>query len=62
MSQHSSPLTWRTSSYSDGGQCVETAIDAPGVLVRDSKTASSPVHTFDRQAWTAFTAAIKPKH
>jgi hypothetical protein len=52
--------TWRTSSYSDGGQCVETAIDTPGVLVRDSKVTSGPIHTFDRAAWTTFTEAVKP--
>ncbi|WP_331733200.1 DUF397 domain-containing protein (plasmid) [Embleya sp. NBC_00888] len=52
--------TWRTSSHSDGGQCVETALDTPGVLVRDSKVTAGPIHTFDRTAWEAFTGAIKP--
>jgi hypothetical protein len=60
MSDRTAPPLWRTSSYSDGGQCVETALDTPCVLVRDSMTPGLPVHTFVPRAWGAFITAIKP--
>ncbi|MYS84519.1 DUF397 domain-containing protein [Embleya scabrispora] len=59
MSQPNTTPAWRTSSYSDGGGCVETALDIPGVLVRDSKVGLGPIHTYDRRAWMIFTEAIK---
>lgn len=62
MSQPNTTPAWRTSSYSDGGGCVETALDTSGVLVRDSKVVSGPIHTYDRRAWTIFAEAIKFSH
>lgn len=48
--------SWRTSSYSSttGGNCVEVAVAADTVAVRDSKNATGPVLTFDPTAWSAF--------
>lgn len=52
----SSGLAWSKSSYSgtEGGECVEVATAATAVHVRDSKTASGPVLTVSRDAWTGF--------
>lgn len=50
-------LTWRKSSYSDGGQnnCVEVADNLPtAVPVRDSKFPHGPVLCFRPEVWTAF--------
>lgn len=51
-----SGLTWFKSSYSgtEGGQCVEVAAGTAAVHVRDSKTATGPVLTVSRTAWTEF--------
>jgi hypothetical protein len=51
---------WRTSSRSTGGQeCVEVAQDQANCLVRDSKNPGGTRLAVNRQAWTAFTRAIK---
>ncbi|MFJ4700364.1 DUF397 domain-containing protein [Streptomyces sp. NPDC088768] len=54
-------LTWRKSSYSNGGNsnCLEVAVSAvPGVLLlRDSKAPAGPVLRFSPRAFTAFTRA-----
>lgn len=53
---------WRKSSRSgsNGGNCVEVATNIPGIVaVRDSKDPNGPSLTFDPNAWTAFTKAIK---
>lgn len=48
---------WRKSSHSnpDGGNCVEVADDAPGLVpVRDSKDPGGPALIFPGYAWSAF--------
>ncbi|MGW7364058.1 DUF397 domain-containing protein [Streptomyces sp. NPDC054841] len=55
-------VTWRKSSYSDGGadNCVEVADGIPAVVpVRDSKTPHGPALLFPAPAWTAFLATLK---
>ncbi|MEU2899285.1 DUF397 domain-containing protein [Streptomyces sp. NPDC001273] len=50
-------VTWRKSSYSEGGDgnCVEVADGLPTVVpVRDSKLPHGPVLHFPTTAWTAF--------
>ncbi|MER8103678.1 DUF397 domain-containing protein [Kitasatospora sp. NPDC094016] len=51
-------IAWFKSSYSgnEGGECVEVAETTEAVLVRDSKDASGPHHTFTPAAWQAFVA------
>jgi Domain of unknown function (DUF397) len=52
-------LVWFKSSYSNGagGECVECAVTGEGVLVRDSKAASTTWFAVGGAAWTAFTDA-----
>jgi len=46
---------WRTSSWCEGGACVEAGLrDA-----RDTQDRSGPVLTFTAGAWAAFTGRLK---
>ncbi|TDC00855.1 DUF397 domain-containing protein [Micromonospora fluostatini] len=50
--------TWRKSTRSGNGECVEVAVDLPGVVaVRDSKDPHGPVLAFTRVAWRSFAHA-----
>jgi hypothetical protein len=55
-------LPWRTSSYStgSGGECVEVALTAVGVRVRDSKCVAQggPVLKVGSVAWSALLGAM----
>ncbi|MGE7390194.1 DUF397 domain-containing protein [Streptomyces sp. NPDC004126] len=52
---------WFTSSYSNnGGQCVEVAVNLPGIVpVRDSKTPGGPVLAFNAAAFAAFLDGVR---
>ena len=52
---------WRKASYSggNGGACVEVGQHGGRVLVRDSKTDSSPELPFNSVAWMGFLATLK---
>ena len=52
---------WRKSSYSggNGGACVEVGQLGGTVLVRDSKTDTSPELPFSAGAWQDFLATLK---
>ncbi|MFY1597352.1 DUF397 domain-containing protein [Micromonospora sp. WMMD737] len=54
MSDASEGLTWRKSSESLNGDCVEVASLPDGVAVRDSKNPGGPRLTFSRSEWHAF--------
>lgn len=58
----STNLSWRTSSYStgSGGECVEVALTAVSVYVRDSKYVAQggPVLKVGPAAWAALLAAV----
>ncbi len=57
--------TWTTSTYSgsEGGNCVQVRrTHHRAVQVRDSKDPAGPILTFTRDAWDAFTTAIKNSH
>ncbi|MEU8509432.1 DUF397 domain-containing protein [Streptomyces brevispora] len=58
-----STAAWRKSSYSngDGGECVETADNLPGIVpVRDSKAApEGPALAFSAAHWAPFVAAVR---
>jgi hypothetical protein len=49
---------WRKSSYSSTeGNCVEVAVSAAAVGVRDSKNVAGPLLAFPVGAWRGFLAA-----
>jgi hypothetical protein len=51
---------WRKSSYSNGtAECVEVAMTAPVVAVRDTKDRGGPMLTFSLGDWRAFTTAVR---
>jgi Domain of unknown function (DUF397) len=50
---------WRKAFASGNGNCVEVAVNLPGVVaVRDSKDPAGPALTFTPAAWHAFTARL----
>ncbi|MGW3102506.1 DUF397 domain-containing protein [Streptomyces sp. NPDC001100] len=52
---------WFKSSYSGGSgtECVECAYTSYGALIRDSKDQSGSSFAVHRQAWLAFTQALR---
>jgi hypothetical protein len=50
---------WRTSSRSSGGNCVQVAVDATTVLIRDSKNPQGPVLEIGVDAFREFIAFVK---
>ncbi len=56
-----SRAVWRKASAStNAGNCVEVAVNLPGVVaVRDSKDPHGPVLTFTPADWHAFTARLR---
>jgi hypothetical protein len=60
MSHDFSRATWRRSSASDAGDCVEVAYVDGTIAVRDTKDCGNgPVLTFNEQEWTAFLAGVR---
>lgn len=52
-------MEWQRSSYCAGGACVQVAVEAGAVLVRDGKDPDGPVLTFTAAEWGAFVARVK---
>jgi hypothetical protein len=50
---------WRKSTFSESGQCVEVALMAESVALRDSHAPSGPVLSFGRGQWAAFLGAVR---
>ncbi|REE97794.1 DUF397 domain-containing protein [Thermomonospora umbrina] len=61
MTPDMSCAQWRKSSHSDehGGACVEVAVVAPVVAIRDSKNPDGPKLLVDRVAFAAFAGTIR---
>jgi len=53
--------TWRRSSYCSGAAstCVEVAISARTVTVRDSKAPTGPILRFNIEEWRAFMRGVR---
>jgi hypothetical protein len=57
-----SQAIWRKSTFSNGngGDCVEIAINIPGVIaMRDSKDPDGPRLVFTPAEWAAFVAGVR---
>jgi len=54
-------LNWRKASYSSngGGNCVEVADHANGVLVRDTQDRSASVLRFSPAVWRRFADQVR---
>ena len=51
--------SWRKSSFSDSGDCVEVYLADSFVLVRNTRDRSLSSLTFGRPQWAAFLAGIR---
>lgn len=51
---------WRKSSYSGGhgGNCIEVAATARGIVVRDSKSPDGPVLLITADQWANFCKSV----
>lgn len=52
-------ITWRKSSRSNSGACVEIAVGGASVHVRDSKDPTGPILTFDVSVFRNFVDRLK---
>jgi uncharacterized protein DUF397 len=59
MAHSQNQPTWRTSSFSDGMNCVQVAEIGDTVAVRDSKDPDGPVLHFTRSEMLAFLRGAK---
>jgi len=62
MAVFSVGVTWRTSSWSAGSNCVEVADSADEILVRDTKDRNRAILSFPPAAWTDFVRAVQGRH
>jgi hypothetical protein len=53
--------TWRTSSYSGEGNCVELSGQVGRVLVRDTQNRQGPVLTVPARAWREFVGQVQQR-
>lgn len=47
-------ITWRRSTASGSGNCVEVAFASESILVRNSRDPLGPVLSFSPEEWAAF--------
>jgi Domain of unknown function (DUF397) len=53
--------TWRKSSYSGEGNCLELSDQAGRVLVRDTQDRQGPVLTVSARAWREFVGQVQER-
>jgi Domain of unknown function (DUF397) len=51
-------ITWRKSTASNSGGCVEVAVAAESVLIRDSVFPDGPVLRVSTAAWSVFLTSL----
>jgi Domain of unknown function (DUF397) len=51
--------TWRKSSFSQNGDCVEITLQDRTLLVRDSKHVNDSVLAFSPSEWSAFLVQVR---
>jgi hypothetical protein len=54
-----SSAEWRKSTLSGVNGCLEVAIQADGVALRDTKERNGPVLVFSRGEWEAFIGGVR---
>ena len=52
---------WRKSSFSESGQCVEVALIAQSVALRDSHAPTGPVLALRLEEWAAFLGEVRAR-
>jgi hypothetical protein len=52
-------VTWRKSSFSESGNCIEVAAQDRSVLIRDSKNPEKGMLAVSSLAWRTFIQAIQ---
>jgi hypothetical protein len=62
MNTDETPVTWRKSSYSQGGDCVEVTCNNTRIFVRDSKDHYGHALEFVTLEWAAFIGRIRSDH
>lgn len=55
-------ITWRKSTASDSGNCVEVAVVGRSVLVRDYINPGGAVLEFSPAAWSAFLVQTRERN
>lgn len=55
----SDAINWRTSSFTDGVQCVEVAVIGDEIAVRDTKDRKGATLNFTRGEMRAFIEGVK---
>jgi hypothetical protein len=53
--------TWRKSSYSGEGNCVELSDQTGRVIVRDTQDRQGPVLTVSARAWREFVGQLQER-
>jgi hypothetical protein len=61
MSTFGVPVSWRKSSFSQNGDCVEVACAGTSIFVRDSEPHSDAVLEFGTLDWKRFIATVRSK-
>jgi hypothetical protein len=54
-----STSVWRKSTFSQSNGCLEVAIQADGVALRDTKDRNGPILVFSRREWEAFIGGVR---
>lgn len=55
----SQAISWRKSSFSEPGQCVEVAREGDLMLVRNSNNPDAGTLAYNRGEWQAFIAGVQ---